>query len=99
MAPDGMTRAGGAGATARPRARSEAGLSIVVPLFNEADNLAALHSRLVEVRGQNCRALGRQAHGRSAADTRSTSGHDSRLTLDFHISQFSTFRASGASAC
>ena len=30
-------------------ARSGAGLSIVVPLFNEADNLAALHERLLEV--------------------------------------------------
>jgi len=49
MAPDGTSRAGGTGASARPRARSEAGLSIVVPLFNEAKNLAALHSRIAEV--------------------------------------------------
>ncbi len=33
----------------RPRGRGEAGLSIVVPLFNEADGLVALHGRLVEV--------------------------------------------------
>ena len=49
MAGDAMTRAGGAGAPARPRGRAEAGLSIVVPLFNEADNLATLHARVVEV--------------------------------------------------
>src|SRR5882672_2347736 len=49
MAPDGTSRAGGTGASARPRARSEAGLSIVVPLFNEAANLAALHERIAEV--------------------------------------------------
>jgi polyisoprenyl-phosphate glycosyltransferase len=30
-------------------ARSRGGLSIVVPLFNEADNLTALHERLLEV--------------------------------------------------
>jgi glycosyltransferase involved in cell wall biosynthesis len=49
MAPDATGRAGGTGASARPRARSEAGLSIVVPLFNEASNLAALHERIAEV--------------------------------------------------
>jgi len=31
------------------RRRPEAGLSIVVPLFNEAENLAGLHARIVEV--------------------------------------------------
>jgi polyisoprenyl-phosphate glycosyltransferase len=47
MAPDVTveTRSGG---PARPRVRAEAGLSIVVPLFNEAANLGILHSRLVE---------------------------------------------------
>jgi len=47
MAPDAMTRAGGT--PARSRARSDAGLSIVVPLFNEADNVATLHARIIEV--------------------------------------------------
>src|SRR5215471_8794232 len=37
MAGDAMTRAGGAGVPARPRGRADAGLSIVVPLFNEGD--------------------------------------------------------------
>src|SRR5262245_4556276 len=46
MASDPSTRAGLS--TALP-ARSGGGLSIVVPLFNEERNLAALHSRLVEV--------------------------------------------------
>src|SRR6516164_9009303 len=49
MAGDAMTRADGAGAPARPRGRADAGLSIVVPLFNEANNLATLHARIVEV--------------------------------------------------
>ena len=41
--------ASGAGTTPmRPRGRSETGLSIVVPVFNEAAGLAALHSRMVE---------------------------------------------------
>ena len=48
MAPEAMTRAGGTGAPARPRGSAEAGLSIVVPLFNEAANLPTLHGRLVE---------------------------------------------------
>src|SRR5712691_7751098 len=49
MAGDARTRAGGAGAPARPRGRADAGLSIVVPLFNEANNLATLHARILEV--------------------------------------------------
>jgi len=49
MAPDGITLAGGTGASARPRGRAQSGLSIVVPLFNEAANLATLHARLAEV--------------------------------------------------
>jgi glycosyltransferase involved in cell wall biosynthesis len=36
-------------ARAQAPARSEAGLSIVVPLFNEAESLSALHARIVEV--------------------------------------------------
>ena len=46
MAPDAITRTG---TPARPRGRAEAGLSIVVPLFNEADNLSALHASIVNV--------------------------------------------------
>jgi cellulose synthase/poly-beta-1,6-N-acetylglucosamine synthase-like glycosyltransferase len=34
---------------ARPRGRAEAGLSIVVPVYNEAGNLPGLHARIVEV--------------------------------------------------
>ena len=34
---------------ARARGRSEAGMSIVVPVFNEAGNLPALHGRIAEV--------------------------------------------------
>ncbi len=41
MAGDALSTAGGG--------RTQAGLSIVVPLFNEAKNLAALHERIVEV--------------------------------------------------
>src|SRR5262249_2210064 len=37
------------GAPARPRGRAEAGLSIVVPLFNEASNVSALHTSIVNV--------------------------------------------------
>jgi glycosyltransferase involved in cell wall biosynthesis len=48
MASNSMTPAGD-GASARPRIRVDAGLSIVVPLFNEADGLAALHARIIEV--------------------------------------------------
>jgi len=44
MTSDSMTRV-----TSAPRGRSDAGLSIVVPLFNEAGNLAALHARIVDV--------------------------------------------------
>jgi polyisoprenyl-phosphate glycosyltransferase len=36
-------------ASPRPRAGAEAGLSIVVPLYNEAAGLTALHGRIVEV--------------------------------------------------
>ena len=45
MAADATLRTGDPPA----RARAEAGLSIVVPLFNEGANVAALHARLVEV--------------------------------------------------
>src|SRR5205809_7918712 len=46
MAPDAVTLGS---AAARTRGFSEAGLSIVVPLFNEATSLATLHARIVEV--------------------------------------------------
>ena len=49
MASDPMIRAGAPGAPARSRGAADAGLSIVVPLFNEAANLAALHARIIEV--------------------------------------------------
>ena len=35
--------------SARPRVRADAGLSIVVPLFNEADGLVAFHGQIVEI--------------------------------------------------
>src|SRR3954465_12857836 len=50
MVPDAMTRAGSPGVPARSRGTA-AGLSIVVPLFNEAANLISLHARLVEAAG------------------------------------------------
>src|SRR5256884_8522374 len=46
MAPDAVTLGS---AAARTRGFSEAGLSVVVPLFNEANNLATLHARIVDV--------------------------------------------------
>jgi glycosyltransferase involved in cell wall biosynthesis len=62
MAPNTIGLAGGAGADARGRA--DAGLSIVVPLYNEAGGLAALHarisevaSRLREIRGLACEVV------------------------------------------
>ena len=39
-------------ATSKARARSPAGLSIVVPLYNEARNLERLHERIVAVAGR-----------------------------------------------
>jgi glycosyltransferase involved in cell wall biosynthesis len=45
MTANSMIRAGGA----RGRGWGESGLSIVVPLFNEAEGLATLHGRIVEV--------------------------------------------------
>ena len=43
----------GTGTTAmRPRGRSETGLSIVVPVFNEAAGLAALHARIAAIAGR-----------------------------------------------
>jgi glycosyltransferase involved in cell wall biosynthesis len=49
-AANAMSLAGGVGTPARPaRGRTEAGLSIVVPLFNEAGNLPGLHARIMDV--------------------------------------------------
>ncbi len=48
MAPDVTIETGGGGAARPARVRTDAGLSIVVPLFNEAGNLATLHSRIIE---------------------------------------------------
>src|SRR5919198_1421097 len=47
MAADATSLLGSA--AARSRGWVDAGLSIVVPLFNEANNLAALHARILEV--------------------------------------------------
>jgi glycosyltransferase involved in cell wall biosynthesis len=47
MAGNALTRTGGV--LPRPNATAQPGLSIVVPLFNEVRNLAALHSRIVAV--------------------------------------------------
>jgi len=51
--------AGGTDGPARARARAEAGLSIVVPVFNEAGNLPALHARIADAAKQlrNARRL------------------------------------------
>jgi polyisoprenyl-phosphate glycosyltransferase len=49
MAGEAPTRTGASGAPAQARGIGETGLSIVVPLFNEAGNLAALHGRITEV--------------------------------------------------
>src|SRR5271165_4800776 len=49
MSSNAVGFAGGTEAAPRPRAGAEAGLSIVVPLYNEAAGLPALHGRIVEV--------------------------------------------------
>jgi polyisoprenyl-phosphate glycosyltransferase len=49
MSSNAIGLAGGTEASPRPRAGAEAGLSIVVPLYNEAAGLLALHGRIVEV--------------------------------------------------
>src|SRR3954471_745973 len=49
-AANAMSLAGGVSSPARPaRGRTEAGLSIVIPLFNEAGNLPGLHARIMDV--------------------------------------------------
>jgi glycosyltransferase involved in cell wall biosynthesis len=49
MSSNAIGLAGGTEALPRPRAGAEAGLSVVVPLYNEAAGLVALHGRIVEV--------------------------------------------------
>ena len=49
MSSNAIGLAGGTEASPRLRAGAEAGLSIVVPVYNEAAGLAALHGRIVEV--------------------------------------------------
>ena len=49
MAGDTLSLAGATDAPAWPRGRAETGLSIVVPVFNEAAGLLALHARAAEV--------------------------------------------------
>ncbi len=49
MAPSSINRTSSDTVLARTRAASAAGLSIVVPVFNEANGLPALHLRLIEV--------------------------------------------------
>jgi glycosyltransferase involved in cell wall biosynthesis len=49
MSSDAIGPAGRTEAPPRPRAGAAAGLSIVVPVYNEAAGLAALHGRIVEV--------------------------------------------------
>jgi glycosyltransferase involved in cell wall biosynthesis len=49
MSPNAIGRAGMTEASPRPHAGAEAGLSIVVPVYNEAAGLDALHGRIVEV--------------------------------------------------
>ena len=47
-----MSAAGRGNTPLRPRGRSENGLSIVVPVFNEAGGLVALHGRIAEIAGR-----------------------------------------------
>src|SRR6266511_1248494 len=47
MTPDATIRV--SGSAARSRGWADTGLSVVVPLFNEANNLATLHARIVDV--------------------------------------------------
>jgi glycosyltransferase involved in cell wall biosynthesis len=48
MVADTMNMAG----RGRPRGRGDAGLSIVIPVYNEAGGLAALHARITELAGR-----------------------------------------------
>src|SRR4051812_7538026 len=59
MAVEAMSLAGGTGGPARPRGRGGLGLSIVVPVYNEAAGLPSLHDRIsgVAQRLKNTRRL------------------------------------------
>src|SRR5260370_22895671 len=48
MSSNAIGLAGGTEASPRPRAGAQPGLSIVVPVYNEAAGLAALHGRISE---------------------------------------------------
>jgi polyisoprenyl-phosphate glycosyltransferase len=52
MAATTMSAASAGTTPMRPRGRSENGLSIVVPVFNEAGGLVALHGRIAEIAGR-----------------------------------------------
>jgi len=52
MAANAVILAGGIDEMARDGKRSQAGLSIVIPVFNEAKNLPTLHNRICEVAKQ-----------------------------------------------
>jgi glycosyltransferase involved in cell wall biosynthesis len=52
MAANRMSLPGGTAARTRPQGGAEAGLSIVVPVYNEAEGLAALHGRIAEIAGR-----------------------------------------------
>jgi glycosyltransferase involved in cell wall biosynthesis len=58
MAATATALTGNTGGSARATAQAEAGLSIVVPVFNEGAGLARLHDRLVEVARQLRQARG-----------------------------------------
>jgi polyisoprenyl-phosphate glycosyltransferase len=58
MSSNAIGRTGGTEVSPQPRTGAEAGLSIVVPVYNEAAGLVALHGRIVEVAGRL-----RAAHG------------------------------------
>jgi glycosyltransferase involved in cell wall biosynthesis len=47
-----MSATGASTTPMRPRGRSETGLSIVVPVFNEGAGLSALHGRIAEIAGR-----------------------------------------------
>src|SRR6202163_977415 len=58
MSSNAIGLAGGTEASPRPRAGAQPGLSIVVPVYNEAAGLPALHGRIVEVSGRLREARG-----------------------------------------
>ena len=52
MAANSISMTGAVTTPVRSRGRGETGLSIVVPLYNEAAGLAALHARIAEIAGR-----------------------------------------------